>query len=58
MNGSNIYGFWSLTQARFVLGDWTRGYNHHRRHSALSYLPPARCAVACTFQFAIDPLYL
>jgi hypothetical protein len=38
----NINIFWSLVQARVVIGDWKRDYNHHRRHSSLGYLPPAR----------------
>ncbi|NIH95043.1 transposase InsO family protein [Mycolicibacterium fluoranthenivorans] len=44
----NINRFWSLAQARVVIGDWKHGYNHHRRHSSLGYLPPARYAAACT----------
>ena len=35
----NINTFWSLTQARVVISDWKHDYNHHRRHSALGYLP-------------------
>jgi putative transposase len=44
----NINIFWSLTQARVVVSDWKQEYNHHRRHSALGYQPPARYAAACT----------
>ncbi|ACC38561.1 transposase, ISMyma01_aa2 [Mycobacterium marinum M] len=44
----NINSFWSLAQARVVIGDWKHEYNHHRRHSSLGYLPPARYAAACT----------
>ena len=44
----NINSFWSLAQARVVIGDWKHDYNHHRRHSSLGYLPPARYAAACT----------
>jgi putative transposase len=44
----NINTFWSLTQARVVIGDWKYDYNHHRRHSSLGYLPPARYAASCT----------
>lgn len=44
----NINSFWSLAQARVVIGDWKHDYNHHRRHSALGYQPPARYAAACT----------
>jgi putative transposase len=44
----NINSFWSLAQARVVIGDWKHDYNHHRRHSALGYLPPAVYAAACT----------
>jgi len=44
----NINTFWSLTQARVVIGDWKYDYNNHRRHSALGYLPPDRYAATCT----------
>jgi putative transposase len=44
----NINTFWSLTQARVVIGDWKHDYNHYRRHSSLGYLPPARYAASCT----------
>ena len=44
----NINLFWSLTQARVVIGDWKDAYNHHRRHSALAYQTPAGYAAACT----------
>lgn len=37
----NINSFWSLTQARVVISEWKDDCNHHRRHSALGYLPPA-----------------
>ena len=43
----NINVFWSLAQARVVIGDWKDEYNWHRRHSALGYLSPARYAAAC-----------
>jgi putative transposase len=43
----NINTFWSLTQARVVIGDWKYDYNHHRRHSSLGYLPPAQYAANC-----------
>jgi putative transposase len=46
----NINTFWSLTQARVVISDWKHDYNHHRRHSALGYLPPAPYAASCTHQ--------
>ncbi len=46
----NINTFWSLTQARVVIADWKAEYNHYRRHSALGYQTPARCAAACTHQ--------
>jgi putative transposase len=42
----NINSFWSLAQARVVIDDWKHDYNHHRRHSALGYQPPARYAAA------------
>jgi putative transposase len=44
----NVNSFWSLAQARVVIGDWKHDYNHHRRHSALGDLPPAVYAAACT----------
>jgi transposase InsO family protein len=44
----NINTFWSLNQARVVIGDWKHDYNHYRRHSSLGYLPPARYAASCT----------
>lgn len=44
----NINLFWSLAHARVVIGDWKEEYNHHRRHSSLGYLTPARYAAACT----------
>jgi transposase InsO family protein len=40
--------FWSLVQARVMISDRKEEFNHHRRHSALGYLPPVRCAIACT----------
>jgi transposase InsO family protein len=43
----NINSFWSLAQARVVISDWKHDYNHHRRHSALGYQPPARYAATC-----------
>lgn len=44
----NINSFWSLAHARVVISDWKHDYNHHRRHSSLGYLPPARYAATCT----------
>jgi putative transposase len=43
----NINSFWSLVHARVVISDWKRDYDHHRRHSALSYQPPTRYAATC-----------
>ncbi|MBW0015711.1 MAG: transposase [Mycobacterium sp.] len=40
-------------QARVVISDWKHGYNHHRRHSALGYQPPARYAVSCIHRSTI-----
>jgi transposase InsO family protein len=39
----NINSFWSLAHARVVTTDWKHDDNHHRRHSAFGYQPPARC---------------
>jgi len=44
----NIDIFWSLAQARVMVSEWKEYYNHHRRHSALSYQAPARYTAACT----------
>lgn len=44
----NINLFWSLTHARVAIDDWKEEYNHHRPHSSLGYLTPARYAAACT----------
>jgi transposase InsO family protein len=38
----NIHSYWSLAQARVVIGDRKHDYNHRRRHSSLGYLPPAQ----------------
>jgi putative transposase len=41
----NITSFWSL-----IISDWKHDHNHHRRHSALGYQPPARYAATYTHQ--------
>jgi len=46
----NINSFWSLAQARVVIGDWKHDYNHHRRHSSLGYQPPAPYPAPCIHQ--------
>jgi hypothetical protein len=33
--------FYSLKEARVVVGEWVKHYNHVRPHSALGYRPPA-----------------
>ena len=43
----NVNVFWSLAQARVVIGDWKREYNWDRTHSALNYQTPARYAANC-----------
>jgi putative transposase len=43
----NVNVFWSLAQARVVIGDWKREYNWDRPHSALNYQTPARYAANC-----------
>lgn len=42
----NLNYFWSLAQARVVIGDWREEYNHLRRHSSLRYMTPAQFAAA------------
>lgn len=43
----NVNLFWSLTQARVVIGDWKHEYQWHRPYSALGYQAPARYAALC-----------
>lgn len=50
----NINSFDSLLHAQVVIGDWNKEYNHHRRHSSLGYLPPAKYARQCTQQIETD----
>ena len=33
--------FYSLQEAKVVVGEWVKHYNHERHHSALGYRPPA-----------------
>ena len=33
--------FMTLTEARILIEQWRREYNHYRPHSALGYRPPA-----------------
>ena len=33
--------FYSLKEARVVVGEWVKHYNHVRPHSSLGYRPPA-----------------
>ena len=44
----NINIFWSLAQARVVIGDWKNDYNQRRRHRSLGYQAPAVYAAGCT----------
>ena len=53
-NASTSNSFWSLAQARVVISDWKRDYNHHRRHSALGYRPPSRYASTCIHRCASE----
>lgn len=43
----NINIFWSLAQARVVIGHWKDDYNQRRRHSSLGYPGPShlRCGL-------------
>ena len=38
LDGENFY---SLQEAKVVLGEWVKHYNHERPHSSLGYRPPA-----------------
>lgn len=44
----NINNLRSLIQTRVVSSDCKYDYKHHRRHSCLGYLTPARYAASCT----------
>ena len=46
----NINSFYSLAQARLIIGEWKHQYNTKRRHSALGYKTPAEYAKTCTPQ--------
>ena len=39
--------FASLSHMRSVIDNWREDYNHHRPHSTLAYLPPAKFAAQC-----------
>lgn len=39
---------WTLTEARVVIEDYRRDYNHHRPHSKLGYQSPAPFAASQT----------
>jgi putative transposase len=39
--------FASLSHMRSVIDNWCEDYHHHRPHSTLGYLPPARFAAQC-----------
>ena len=39
--------FANLGHMRSILENWREDYNHHRPHSALGYLPPAKFAAQC-----------
>ncbi len=53
-NASTSNSFWSLAHARVIISDWKHDYNHHRRHSALSYRPPSRYAATCIHRCASE----
>jgi putative transposase len=44
----NVEQFSCLAEARVLVADWRDDYNHHRPHSALTYLAPATFAAAWT----------
>lgn len=44
----NVEEFYSLAEARVVIGDWREDYNARRPHSALGMLAPAAFAAAWT----------
>jgi len=39
--------FASLSHMRSVIDNWRNDYNHHRPHSSLGYMPPAKFAAQC-----------
>jgi len=39
--------FASLSHMRSVIDNWREDYNHHRPHSTLGYIPPAKFAAQC-----------
>ncbi len=43
----NLELFTSLAEARVVIEDFRREYNHHRPHSSLGYQTPASFAASC-----------
>ena len=44
----NVEEFYSLAEARVVIGDWREDYNTRRPHSSLGMLAPAAFAAAWT----------
>jgi len=47
--------FWSVEDARVVLGSWRREYNTERLHSLLGYATPAEFAAAQPRATALVP---
>jgi len=43
----NVEVFGNLREARVLVEDYRRRYNHHRPHSSLNYVTPAAFAAAC-----------
>ena len=44
----NAEVFADVREAKTLAASWRHEYNHHRPHSSLGYLSPARYAATCT----------
>lgn len=44
----NAEMFFNVKQAQILVDQWRNDYNHHRPHSSIGYLSPAKFAATCT----------
>jgi transposase InsO family protein len=51
----NVEVFGNLREARVLVEDYRRRYNHHRPHSSLNYATPAAFAAACLAPASAGP---